>query len=103
MSGETLRRTAGFVKLGHPSLWLVVPTLSLLVGQAAAVLPLGIPFQVFLLTLAPLVLLITQEKKRWWLLLFAAGLGLSLGYIRDWQLLHPDLPPNHIRLLTNDN
>src|SRR5215475_3561639 len=103
MSGETLRRTAGFVRLGHPSLWLVVPTLSLLVGQAVAVLPLVIPSQVFLLTLVPLVLLIQPATRRWGLLLFAAGLGLSLGYIRHWQLLHPDLPSNHIRLLTNDN
>ena len=103
MSSETVTRTAGFTKLGHPSVWLVVPTLSLLAGQAVAVLPLVIPSPFFFLTLVPLLLVIKTTTRRWGLLLFTAGLGLSLGYIRHWQLLHPNLPPNHIRLLANEN
>ena len=103
MSSETVTRTAVVATLGHPSVWLVVPTLSLLVGQAVAALPLVIPSQVFFLTLVPLLLVIKTTTRRWGLLIFIAGLGLSLGYIRHWQLLHPDFPPNHVRLLTNDN
>jgi competence protein ComEC len=102
MSGEPVTTTAGFAKLGHPSVWLVVPTVSLLVGQAVATLPLVIPSQFFFLTLVPLLLVIKTTTRRWGLLLFTAGLALSLGYIRHWQLLHPHLPPNHIRQLAND-
>ena len=103
MSSEPVTRTTGFTKLGHPSVWLVVPTLSLLAGQAVAVLPWVVPSPFFFLTLVPLLLVIKTTTRRWGLLLFTAGLGFSLGYIRHWQLLHPDLPPNHIRLLANEN
>jgi competence protein ComEC len=102
MSGDPATTTAGFAKLGHPSVWLVVPTAALLVGQAVASLPLVIPSQAFFLALLPLLLVIKATTRRWGFLLLSAGLGLSLGYIRHWQLLHPDLPPNHIRSLTND-
>ena len=66
-------------------------------------LPLVIPLQVFFLPLIPLLLVIKPATRRWGLLIFAASLGFSLGYIRHWQLLHPDFPPNHVRLLSNDN
>jgi hypothetical protein len=55
---ETATRTAAVAKLGHPLVWLVVPALSLLLGQAVAALPLVIPFQVFFLPLIPLSLVI---------------------------------------------
>ncbi len=103
MASEPVTRTTGFTKLGHPSVWLVVPTLSLLAGQAVAVLPWVVPSPFFFLTLVPLLLVIKKTTRRWGLLLFTAGLGFSLGYIRHWQLLHPDLPPSHIRLLANEN
>jgi competence protein ComEC len=102
MSGERVTTTAGFAKLDHPSVWLVVPTVSLLIGQSVAVLPLVIPSQFFFLTLVPLLLVIKTTTRRWGLLLFTAGLGLSLGYIRHWQLLHPRLPANHIRSLSSE-
>ena len=103
MASEPVTRTTGFTKLGHPSVWLVAPTLSLLAGQAVAVLPWVVPSPFFFLTLVPLLLVIKKTTRRWGLLLFTAGLGFSLGYIRHWQLLHPDLPPSHIRLLANEN
>ncbi|HSF59487.1 MAG TPA: ComEC/Rec2 family competence protein, partial [Candidatus Binatia bacterium] len=103
MSCETATRTAVVAKLGHPLVWLVVPTLSLLVGQVVAALPLVIPFQVFFLPLLPLSLVIKATTRCWGLLIFAASMGFSLGYIRHWQLLHPEFPPNHVRLLMNDN
>ena len=64
---------------------------------------MGRPVTVLFLTLVPLLLVIKKTTRRWGLLLFTAGLGFSLGYIRHWQLLHPDLPPSHIRLLANEN
>ncbi len=90
-------------QIDHPSVWLLVPTLSLLIGQAAAALPLVIPFQVFFLPLIPLLLVIRKATRRWGLLIFTAGLSFSLGYLRHWQLLHPHFPPNHVRSLTGDN
>ena len=47
MSWEMLRRTAAVAKFDHPLIWLVVPTSSLLIGQAVAALPLVIPFWFF--------------------------------------------------------
>jgi competence protein ComEC len=103
MSFETATRTAAAAKVDHPSVWLVVPTLSLLVGQAVAALPLFIPPWVFLVTLMPLLLVIKITTRRRGLLIFAAAVGFSLGHIRHWQLLRPDFPPNHVHLLASDN
>src|SRR5262247_550733 len=103
MSGETVTSTAGFTKLGHPSVWLVVPTLSLLAGQAVALLPLVIPSQLFLLALAPLLLVIRPTTRRWGIFIVVGTLSFSLGYIRHWQLLHPVFPPNHVRLFSEEN
>jgi competence protein ComEC len=103
MSCEVLRRTTAVAKFDHPLIWLVVPTSSLLVGQAVAALPLAIPFRVFFLPLISLLLVIKAKTRRWGLLIFAASLAFSVGYIRHWQLLHPVLPPNHVRLFSEEN
>src|SRR5262245_36653323 len=98
-----LRRPAAVAKFDHPLIWLVVPTSSLLIGQAVAALPLAIPFRVLFLPLIPLLLVIKAKTRRWGLLIFAASLAFSVGYIRHWQLLHPVLPPNHVRLFSDEN
>jgi competence protein ComEC len=103
MSCEKPTRTAAVTQIDHPSVWLIVPTLSLLIGQAGAGLPIVIPSQVFFLTLIPLLLVIKKTTRRWGLLIFTAGLSFSLGYIRHWQLLHPHFPPNHVHSLAGDN
>src|SRR5262249_62197512 len=103
MSGERVTSTAGFTKLGHPSVWLVVPTLSLLAGQAVALLPLVIPSQLFLLALAPLLLVIRPTTRRWGIFIVVGTLSFWLGWIRRWQLLSPDLPASHVRSLLHDD
>ena len=103
MSRETATGTAAVATPGHPLVWLVVPTLALLVGQAVAAFPLVIPLQIVFIPLIPLLLVIKATKRRWGLLIFAASLAFSVGYIRHWQLLHPQFPPNHVQLLGNDN
>src|SRR5262249_45928577 len=103
MSDEMLRRTAAVSKFDHPLIWLVIPTSSLLIGQAVAALPLTIPFRVFFLPLIPLLLVIKTKTRRWGLLIFAASLAFSVGYIRHWQLLHPVFAPNHVRLVSEEN
>jgi hypothetical protein len=62
MSSETVTKTAVVARLGHPSVWLVVPTLSLLVGQAVAALPLVIPSQFFFLRLSRCCWLSKQQR-----------------------------------------
>jgi competence protein ComEC len=103
MASETATSATAAGKIAHPSLWLAVPTLSLLAGQALAAVPFMIPVQFGFLVFAPLALVFKARTRRWGFLICAAGLGLCLGYIRHWQLLYPALPPNHVRLLTNDN
>jgi competence protein ComEC len=103
MSVETPTGTAAAAKFDYPSVWLFVPTLSLLVGQAAATLPYAIPDPFFLLLPAPLLLAFKTRTRRWGLLIFATAVCFALGYVRHWQLLHPSLPANHVRLLTHEN
>ncbi|HXV82738.1 MAG TPA: ComEC/Rec2 family competence protein, partial [Candidatus Binatia bacterium] len=103
MSLERVNWTKVVAKLNHPLVWLVVPTLALLFGQAVAAFSLAIPAQLFLISLSPLLLVIKATTRRWGLLIFAASLSFSVGYLRHWQLLHPDFSPNHLRLLANDN
>jgi competence protein ComEC len=103
MSFDTATRTAAAAKFDHPSVWLVVPTLSLLVGQAVAALPLFIPPWAFLVTLMALLLVIKTTTRRRGLLIFAAAVSFSLGHIRHTQLLRPNFPPNHVYFLTSDN
>lgn len=98
-----LKETAAVSKFDHPLIWLVIPTSSLLIGQAAATLPLTIPFQFFFFPLISLLLVVKAKTRRWGLLTFAASLAFSVGYIRHWQLLHPVFPPNHVRLFSQDN
>ena len=101
MSGETAPRTTAPLKIDHPSVWLVVPTVALLVGQAVAAIPLAIPFQVGFFVAVPLLLVVRASNRRVGFLVFAAGLALWLGYLRHWQLIYPNFPPNHVRLLTD--
>lgn len=101
MSDETAPRMTAPLKIDHPSVWLVVPTVALLVGQAVAAIPLAIPFQIGLLLAVPLVLVLRASHRRTGFLIFAAGLALWLGYLRHWHLIHPNFPPNHVRLLTD--
>jgi len=103
MSVETLTASAATVKFNHPSVWLFFPTLSLLAGQGAATLPYAIPHQLFFLSLTPLVLVFKARTRRWGLLLFAAAICFTLGYVRHWQLLHPSFPANHVRALAQEN
>jgi competence protein ComEC len=83
--------------LSHPSLWLIVPTILLLLGQAVAVIPQAIPLNTGVLLGLPLVLLVWSRTRRMGLLALIAGLAFSIGYVRHRQLLYPSFAPNHLR------
>jgi competence protein ComEC len=82
----------------NPSAWLIVPTLFLLLGQAAATLPWPIPLQAGSVLLVPLALIISRRWRRWAILFSLATLAFSVGYVRHRQLLFPQFPQNHLRL-----
>ena len=103
MPVESVSPPAVFARLDHPLVWLVMPTVALLLGQAAGALSFAIPSQFFLLSLVPLLWVVKATTRRWGLLIFVASLSFSLGYLRYWQLLHPDFPPNHLRLMISDS
>jgi competence protein ComEC len=87
---------------GHPSVWLVVITAALLIGQAMAVVA-DIPTAFAFLTVIPLVLCISRRTRRLGLLLLVAALALSVGHLRHRQLLHPEFPAHHLRPLMDEN
>jgi len=81
----------------HPSAWLVVPTLALLLGQAVAALPWTVPEQAgFLLTL-PLLMIASAHWRGWAIVFLLSSLALSVGYVRHRQLLAPVFADNHLR------
>ncbi len=102
MPVENVTRPVIIAKLSHPLVWLVVPTLALLSGQAAGAFALAIPSQFSLFSLVPLLLVFKSTTRRWGILITVGALSFSLGYLRYWQLLHPNFPPNHLRLLINE-
>ena len=83
----------------HPSVWVVVPTLALLIGQAAATLSMTLPAYAVGIVLAPLPGIVSPRLRRWAVLACLATLALSVGYIRHRQLLYPVFPENHLRTL----
>ena len=87
----------GPAAIRHPSIWLIVITAGVLLGQAAAVVPPGIPAKAAFALVLPLGLLLSARTRRVGLLVFAAAVAFSLGYARHRQLLYPSFAPNHLR------
>lgn len=81
----------------HPSVWLVGPTVSLLLGQAVAAGPWNILPAAGALALLPASLFAVPRWRRPAILVALAALAFSLGYVRHRQLLFPDFADNHLR------
>jgi len=81
----------------HPSAWLFLPTVALLLGQAAAALPGRIPLEAAALSIVPLLLIGSLRWRRKALLLTLSLSALFLGYARHRGLLYPEFPANHLR------
>ncbi|HET7006355.1 MAG TPA: DNA internalization-related competence protein ComEC/Rec2 [Candidatus Binatia bacterium] len=81
----------------HPSAWLIVPTLFLLLGQALAVAPWQLPGSGWL-AVAPFVLLPFYRRWRGWTILgLLVILAFAIGYVRHREILLPQFPENHLR------
>ena len=96
MAADEGRPNDGTGKI-NPSAWLVVPTVSLLFGQAVAAGPWNIPNPAAAAALLPLSLLGAPRWRRWGLLVAIAALAFFLGYLRHRQLLFPEFAENHLR------
>jgi competence protein ComEC len=83
----------------YPSAWLIAPTLCLLLGQAAAMASWPIPPQAGLVSLVPFSLVVSRRRRRWAILIALAMLAFTVGYVRHRQLLFPEFPENHLRLV----
>jgi len=81
----------------HPSAWLIVPTVSLLAGQALAAAPWAISPFAGAASLLPLSFVISPRWRRWALLVFFAALTFAFGYVRHRQLLYPEFSEDHLR------
>jgi competence protein ComEC len=81
----------------HPSVWLVLPTALLLLGQAMASFAPGISSAAGLLVIAPLFLCLAVKTRRCGLVLFVGAVAFGIGYQRHRQLLDPVFPSNHLR------
>lgn len=86
----------------YPASWLIVPTLSLLLGQALGATPLVLPLSSLSLFAVPLFFLFLPGKRAWALLCIVAGAALALGYVRHRQVLHPTFPSDHLRSVMSE-
>ena len=81
----------------HPSAWLIVPTLFLLLGQAIAAAPWHLPDSSGL-ALVPFVLLPFYRRWRRWVMLgLLMTLAFSVGYVRHREILFPQFSDDHLR------
>ena len=81
----------------HPSAWLIVPTLFLLLGQAIAAASWPLPDSSWLAVL-PLVLLPFYRRWRCWVILgLLTSLAFTIGYVRHREILSPQFPDDHLR------
>lgn len=81
----------------HPSAWLILPTLFLLLGQAIAAASWPLPDGCWL-AVVPLVLLPFYRRRRRWVILgLLATLAFAVGYVRHREILFPKFPNDHLR------
>jgi competence protein ComEC len=92
-AGQRERTESSF----NPAAWLIVPTLSLLLGQASATSPWPIPAAAFAIALIPLTFVPSSRWRRWAILVLLSLVAFALGYVRHQQLLFPRFPPDHLR------
>ena len=87
---------------GHPSVWLVAATASLLIGQAVATVT-DIPRVVGFAAIIPLALCLSASARRVGVVFFIAALAFCIGYWRHRELLRPVFPAHHLRSLMDEN
>ena len=96
MADQAEAAGSGSVDL-HPSAWLILPTLFLLLGQAIAAAPWQLPDNHWL-AVVPFVLLPFYRRWRHWVILgLLVTLAFSVGFVRHREILFPNFPDHHLR------
>ncbi len=96
MADQAEAAGSGSVDL-HPSAWLILPTLSLLLGQAFAAASWQLPDN-YWLAVVPIVLLPFYRRWRHWVILgLLVTLAFSVGFVRHREILFPNFPDHHLR------
>lgn len=96
MADQAEAAGSGSVDL-HPSAWLILPTLSLLLGQAIAAASWQLPDNHWL-AVVPILLLPFYRRWRHWVILgLLVTLAFSVGFVRHREILFPNFPDHHLR------
>jgi competence protein ComEC len=85
----------------HPSVWLMVPTILLLLGQALAPFISRVSNVTGFLVLAPLLLCLRARTRRWGMVLCLGAIAFSVGFFRHRQLIDPEFPTHHLHSAIN--
>ncbi len=85
----------------HPSVWLMVATLLLLLGQALAPFISSLSNVTGFLCLAPLFLCLRAKTRRLGLVFCVGAIAFSVGFLRHRQLIDPEFPTNHLHSAIN--
>ncbi len=85
----------------NPASLLVVPTLSLLLGQTAVSLSFRVAVISSIAILMASACAWLLGKRKWALLFFFSGVAFITGYGMHQRLLTPQFPDHHLRLLTD--
>ncbi|MGH7831264.1 MAG: ComEC/Rec2 family competence protein, partial [Candidatus Binatia bacterium] len=85
-----------------PAVLLVLPTLSLLLGQALAAIgaiPSSLTFLSCVTVLFVALYLWRKGMRQWTLAVVLSAAAFSLGYSMHYRTLHPRFTPGHLRLI----
>ena len=101
MSGDPASSGEDALKRNR-SLWLVVPTFALLLGQAWAA---WWNFSAIFLSvfLVPAALFLAYKRRKLAALVLLAGIAFSAGYLNHQRILYPAFSPDHLRSVTKEN
>ncbi|MGH7843921.1 MAG: DNA internalization-related competence protein ComEC/Rec2 [Candidatus Binatia bacterium] len=86
----------------RPEAFLIIPTLSLLAGQALVSVEARLtPAAPILIVACLAIFLLAVKPWRWALLFVLSATTLFVGYFLHQRLLDPKFPPNHLRSINN--
>ncbi|HVO91739.1 MAG TPA: DNA internalization-related competence protein ComEC/Rec2 [Terriglobales bacterium] len=82
----------------NPAVWLIAPTLSLLLGQAVAAGPWALPLATAAISILPALGIAFASSRRLSLLAMVSLVACTVGYVRHRQLLYPEFSEHHLRV-----
>ena len=87
----------------NPAVWLIVPTLALLSGQAVAAGPWTLPSATAAIVIVPALATLDRRTRRLSFLVLLSLVAFAVGYARHRQLLDPEFTEHHLRTVMRRN